>query len=248
MAEYRRALHRRIAGILARMDAAFLEEAGCFFGGGTQLVMSHGEFRESRDIDFLVSSKAGLRMLRETVGERSLGRVFKGRIHLAKEVRADRDAIRTYLTEDPALEPLKFEIVIEGRIELKGAMDVALRVPRLELPWAIGEKLLANADRGRAKEHRARDVIDLAFVSLDVDEAAWRAGYELAQGAYGRAIGRELDEVLKMLGLDAKYRGRCIEDLAIEDAKALRRGLERLQALKRAARTKERQKRSSRAK
>lgn len=238
MAEYRRALHKRIAGILARMDAEFLEEAECFFGGGTQLVMSHGEFRESRDIDFLVSSKAGLRMLRETVNERSLGRLFKDRIHLAKEVRAERDAIRTYITEDPASEPVKFEIVVEGRIELKGAMDPALGVPRLELPWAIGEKLLANADRGRAREHRARDVIDLAFVSLDVDETALLAGYELAQGAYGQAIQRELDEVLKMLSLDAKYRNQCIEDLLIEDVKGMRKGLERLQVMKRLMRKK----------
>ena len=29
MAEYHRALHRRIAGILSRMDAKFLEQAGC---------------------------------------------------------------------------------------------------------------------------------------------------------------------------------------------------------------------------
>lgn len=233
MAEYRRAIHRRIAGILARLDATFLEDADCFFGGGTQLVMSHGEFRESRDIDFLVSSKAGLRMLRETVNERSLGRIFKGRIHLAKEVRAERDAIRTYITEDSASEPVKFEIVIEGRIELEGAMDSALGVPRLELPWAVAEKLLANADRGRATEHRARDVIDLAFVSLEVDEPALIAGHELAQGAYGRAIQRELDEVLKMLDLDAKYRSQCIEDLLIEDVKALRKGLDRLKMLKR---------------
>lgn len=220
------------------MDAAFLEEAECFFGGGTQLVMSHGEFRESRDIDFLVSSKAGLRMLRETLGERSLGRLFKGRIHLATEVRAGRDAIRTFLTEDPAAEPVKFEIVVEGRIELEGDMDPALGVPRLGLPWAIGEKLLANADRGRAKEHRARDVIDLAFVSLDVEETALLAGYGLAEGAYGQAVKRELDEVLKMLNLDAKYRNQCIEDLLIEDVKRLRKGLERLQVLSRLIRKK----------
>lgn len=233
MAEYRRALHQRIGRVLALMDAAFLEEAECYFGGGTQLVMSHGEFRESRDIDFLVSSKPGLRMLRETVNERSLGRIFKGKIHLAKEVRAERDAIRTYIAEDPSLEPLKFEIVVDGRIDLKGAMDNVLGVPRLELPCAIAEKLLANADRGRAKEHRARDVVDLAFVGLDVDDMALVAGCELAQSAYGQVILKELDEVLKMLHLDAKYRAQCVEDLLVEDVKALKKGLVRLQQVKR---------------
>ena len=233
MAEYRRALHQRIERLLALLDAQFLEEAECYFGGGTQLVMSHGEFRESRDIDFLVSSRAGLRMLRETVDERTLGRIFKGRIHLAREVRAERDAIRTFIMEDPAAEPLKFEIAVEARIELKGAMDDGLGVPRLEVPWAIAEKLLANADHGRAKEHRARDVIDLAFVSLDVEDAAILAGYEIAQSAYGRVILRELDEVVKMLALDTRYRAQCAADLLIEDTKGLRKGLERLQQLKR---------------
>lgn len=236
MGDYERPLHQRISRILALMDAQFLEQAQCFFGGGTQLVMSHGEFRESRDIDFLVSSQDGLRMLRETVNERSLGRIFKGKIHLAREVRADRDAIRTFITDEPSAEPVKFEIVVEARIELKGARDNVLGVPRLELSWAIAEKLLANADRGRAKEHRARDVIDLAFVSLDVDEAAFVAGYDLAERAYGHVILGELGEVLKMLELDSKYRAQCVADLLVEDVKGLRKGLERLHQLKRVLR------------
>lgn len=236
MPEYRRPLHRRIAHLLLLVDGRFLEQAQCFFGGGTQLVMAHGEFRESRDIDFLVSSQAGLRMLRQTVNERSLGRIFKGEILLEREVRAERDAIRTFIKEKPAAEPVKFEIVLEGRIELRGAMDAALGVPTLDLPTAIAEKLLANADRGRAKEHRSRDVIDLAFLSLEVDEAEFLSGYDIAQAAYGEVILRELDEVLKLLSLDAKYRAQCVDDLLIEDAKGLRKGLNRLQAYRRAMR------------
>src|SRR5215210_4898238 len=106
MADYKRPLHRRIANILGLMDAEFLEKAHCFFGGGTQLVLSHGEFRESRDIDFLVAARDGLRTLRETVHERSLGSLFKAKIHLAREVRTDRDAIRTYIQEETSAEPL----------------------------------------------------------------------------------------------------------------------------------------------
>ncbi len=233
MAEYRRALHRRIAGILHRMDGAFLARAHCYFGGGTQLVLAHGEYRESRDIDFLVANRDGLRMLRETVQERSLGQVFKEKIHLVREVRADGHAIRTYLTEDPSADPIKFEIIIEGRIELRGAMDKALGVPRLELAWAIAEKLLANADRGRGKEHRSRDVVDLAFVSLQAEEAALLAGYQLAERAYGKSILGELDEALKMLEFDAKYRAQCVEDLLVDDPKALRDGLQRLRQARR---------------
>ncbi|OGA67703.1 MAG: hypothetical protein A3G81_11225 [Betaproteobacteria bacterium RIFCSPLOWO2_12_FULL_65_14] len=239
MPEYRRPLHRRMARVLSLMDAGFLEQAQCFFGGGTQLVMAHGEFRESRDIVFLVSSQAGLRMLRQTVNERSLGKIFKGAILLEREVRTDRDAIRTFINEEASAEPLKFEIVLEGRIELRGSMDAALGVPTLELPTAIAEKLLANADRGRAREHRSRDAIDLAFLSLQVDEPQFLSGYDIAQAAYGEVIVRQLDEVLKTLRLDAKYRAQCIDDLLIEDAKGLRKGLDRLQAYRRAMRKRE---------
>jgi hypothetical protein len=216
------------------MDAAFLARAQCFFGGGTQLAMSHGEFRESRDIDFLVSSPDGLRAIRETVSERSLGAVFRQKVHLEREVRADRDSIRTFIREDEAAPPIKFEIILEGRIALEGEHDDRLGVPVLSPRCAIAEKLLANADRGRAKEYRSRDVVDLAFVSLGLDDAAFLSGYQLAQRPYGRPIGKELEEVLRMLELDAKYRALCIEELLIEDPKTLKKGLQRLRQLKRA--------------
>lgn len=236
MAEFHRPLHRRIADILSRMDGGFLAQAGCYFGGGTQLAMAHGEYRESRDIDFLVSSTQGLRMLRETVGERSLGRIFKGRILLEREVRAERDAIRTFIKEGESAAPIKFEILVEARIGLKGSVDPGLGVPVLDLRYAIAEKLLANADRGTAKEHRARDVIDLAFLSLQADDGEFQAGCKIAEVPYGKVVLRELDEVVRMLTLDTKYRALCVADLLIEDPKALRRGLDKLQSLKRAAR------------
>jgi hypothetical protein len=43
------------------MDGKFLAQAKCYFGGGTQLALAHGEFRESRDIDFLVSGSVARR-------------------------------------------------------------------------------------------------------------------------------------------------------------------------------------------
>lgn len=231
MAEFRRPLHRQIAVLLARMDAAFLARAQCFFGGGTQLVMSHGEFRESRDLDFLVSSADGLRSVRETVNERSLGALFRGKIGLEREVRTGRDSIRTFVRADESAPPIKLEIIVEGRIALEGGHDEALGVPILSAPCAIAEKLLANADRGRGREHRSRDIVDLAFVSLALDDQPFLAGYELARRAYGRSIKTELAEGLKMLEFDAKYRALCLRDLLVEDAKAFRKGLQRLRQL-----------------
>lgn len=231
MAEFRRPLHRQIAALLSAMDAGFLAKAGCYFGGGTQLVMSHGEFRESRDVDFLVSSSDGLRMIRETVNDRSLGALFKKKIPLEREVRTERDSVRTFIGGDETGPPIKLEIILEGRIALEGRHDEVLGVPVLSAPCAIAEKLLANADRGRGREHRSRDLIDLAFISLALDDQAFLAGYELAQRPYGRSVKRELQEALKMLEFDAKYRSLCLHDLLVEDTKAFRKGLKRLRQL-----------------
>lgn len=198
--------------------------------------MSNGEFRESRDIDFLVSNPKGLRMIRETVNDRSLGSLFTEPVFLEREVRTERDAIRTFIREEAGVDPIKFEIILEGRIPLSGDFDGTLGVPILDPGCAVAEKLLANADRGRAKEYRSRDIIDLAFVSLVFDDETFRTGYAMAKLPYGKSIARELTECLRMLELDAKYRAQCVSDLAIEDTKALRKGLARLNSLKRAIR------------
>jgi hypothetical protein len=74
MAELRRPFHKTIVEIFAAMDPDFLLAAECYFGGGTQVAMMLGEFRESRDVDFLCSSRAGFRRLREVVSEPGLRR------------------------------------------------------------------------------------------------------------------------------------------------------------------------------
>ena len=47
------------------MPAAMLRSHHCYFGGGTAIVLRHGEYRESADIDFLVSDIAAYRSLRQ---------------------------------------------------------------------------------------------------------------------------------------------------------------------------------------
>src|SRR5438309_7572594 len=94
---FRKAHHRAIAGILQRLDADFLLRSRCFFGGGTCLALLLDEYRESRDIDFLCSDREGFRALREAVRVDSLGHLARRKMPLAREVRADRDGIRTFV-------------------------------------------------------------------------------------------------------------------------------------------------------
>ena len=209
------------------MDPEFLAHAGCFFGGGTQLAMTLGEYRESRDIDLLCSSRRGVRALRETVTNRSLGALAREDLELVREVRADRDGIRTFLSVDAVR--LKLEIVFESRIDLAGELDRVVGVPVLSREHAVAEKLLANADRGLDESTLARDLIDLAFAAVHFGKPIYAAGLEIAEQAYGSAVRRYLDASL------TAFRNRtraaaCIKSLAVSDTVTLRKGLRALRA------------------
>ena len=51
--------HNRIQLLLSALDAGFLTENECYFGGGTAIVLALNEYRESVDIGFLCASQAG---------------------------------------------------------------------------------------------------------------------------------------------------------------------------------------------
>lgn len=62
---FERPHHQRVAQVLASLDASLLAHSHCFFGGGTAIALRYGEYRESVDIDFLVSDIDGYRQLRQ---------------------------------------------------------------------------------------------------------------------------------------------------------------------------------------
>ena len=212
---------------MAALDAAFLAENGIYFGGGTRIVLELGEYRESRDIDFLCASRPGYRALRETVSARSLGRLAGTKaLKLDREVRADQYGVRTWLAL-PGL-TLKFEIVREGRINLAGTSVPGLAVPCLDRPHAFAEKFLANADRGLDASTLSRDAIDLAFMVQAWGRESAVEGAAVAREAYGNEVDAKLDAVVRKLRGDRKYRASCIEGMAIEDTKTLAKGFELL--------------------
>ena len=59
--------HRRIASLLQRLDAELLRRHHCQFGGGTAIALRYGEFRQSVDVDLLVSDRQGYRDLRQLI-------------------------------------------------------------------------------------------------------------------------------------------------------------------------------------
>ena len=201
--------HQRIAKLLASLNADFLAQSGCYFGGGTAIVLSLDEYRESVDVDFLCSSIDGYRALRNTITNASLGDILSTPVELARDVRADRYGIRTFVRVDGT--PIKFEIVSEGRIDLSGAMDPVLGVPTLSHEDMYAEKLLANADRCGDVSVASRDAIDLAMLIDhwgDVPENAWAK----ARRAYGQSIDTSYMKAIELVS-DRAYLASCLRKM-----------------------------------
>ena len=73
--------HQRIAKVLESLDADLLKQHNCLFAGGTAIALGYGEYRESVDIDFLVSDLVSdlvlYRYLRNSVREQGLQALMK---------------------------------------------------------------------------------------------------------------------------------------------------------------------------
>jgi len=221
---FERPHHQRIAHVLASLDSAVLRQHGCLFGGGTCIALQHGEYRESVDIDFLVSDIAGYRELRQLLtGPHGLAAITHPHalpLITLREIRADQYGIRTQVQMDG--QAIKFEIVREGRIALAppGPEDVVCGVSTLTSLDLAASKLLANSDRQADDGVFSRDVIDLAMMELPLP--ALRAALAKAQEAYGAAVERDLGKAIDRIQHRAGWLERCMQAMAMQDiAKAL---------------------------
>ena len=215
--------HRqRIAKVLESLDTDLLKRHNCLFAGGTAIALGYGEYRESVDIDFLVSDLASYRYLRNSVLEQGLQALMRGagadQLQTA-DIRSDQCGIRTKVFVEG--KPIKFEIVLEGRIGLAkpGKKDRILGVASLTKLDMAASKLLANSDRGLDMGMHCRDVIDLAMLNLSKSE--FTAATTKAEAAYGEAILKDLAKVIDMLGEANGLLERCMKAMAVSVPRAL---------------------------
>ena len=197
---FERPHHRRIATVLQALDADALLANACLFGGGTAMALRFGEYRESVDIDFLVSRVDGYRQLRQHLmgpeGLRAITRPGQVLIPL-REIRADQYGMRTLLQVDGA--DIKLEIVLEGRIELEapGLDDRLCGVATLTPLDMVTSKLLANSDRWRDDAVLCRDLIDLAMMAPP--KKLLQRAMAKAQVAYGDNVAADLAKAIENL-------------------------------------------------
>ena len=215
--------HQRIAHALQLLNAQLLLENKCVFGGGTLIALMFGEYRESVDIDFLVSDILCYRRLREIVtGSGSIANIFKEDATQTiqfGDVRTDQYGIRTSILV--AGQPIKFEIVLEGRIELElpNPSDVICGVSTLTKLDMATSKLLANSDRWGDDSVFNRDVIDLAMIPLSLPTL--RRAVAKAETAYGKSILRDLNLAIERLESRQNWLEHCIDVLSIQATKAV---------------------------
>ncbi|MCO5358346.1 nucleotidyl transferase AbiEii/AbiGii toxin family protein [Acidovorax kalamii] len=221
--QYERPHHQRIAHVLGALNGATLRQHGCLFGGGTCIALRHGEYRESVDIDFLVSDAGGYRALRQLLtspdGLAAICHSHAPPLVLLREIRADQYGIRTQVQMDG--QAIKLEIVREARIVLEppAANDTLCGVSTLTHLDLAASKLLANSDRQADDGVFSRDVIDLAMMELPLP--ALRAALAKAADAYGASVARDLGKAIDRLHTRTGWLERCMQAMAMQMPKAV---------------------------
>lgn len=219
---FERTHHQRIARMLQVLDGPLLRQHGCLFGGGTAIALRFGEYRESVDMDFLVSDLSAYRELRRQLTARD---GWRGIFHphaleqmQSAEWHADQYGIRTRLQIDA--QPIKFEVLFEARIALEapGKADELCGVLTLTPLDMAASKLLANSDSWADDGVFSRDLIDLAMMKPTL--SLLRDALAKAEGAYGDAIQRDLRRAIDRMGERAGWLARCMGMMGMTEAPA----------------------------
>jgi hypothetical protein len=215
--------HQRIAHVLGALDGDRLRSLGCLFGGGTCIALRYGEYRESVDMDFLVSDAAGYRTLRQALagpqGLNAIARPGAQPLVALRDVHADQYGLRSLVQMDG--QGIKFKIVREARMALAppGQLDAVCGVSTLTPLDLATSKLLANSDRQADDGVFSRDVIDLAMMGLRLPTL--RLALEKAELAHGPSVLRELNKAIDRLQARPGWLERCMQAMAMNLPKAV---------------------------
>lgn len=220
---FKRLHHQYIARVLNALDAPLLLDNHCLFGGGTAIALHYGEYRESVDIDFLVSDIECYRNLRQLMtspsGIAAILHEGAGKLEQSRPVRTDQYGIRTMLLVDNY--PIKFEIILEGRIQLDSPdpQDEICGIATLTLLDMVTSKLLANSDRWSDDAVFGRDLIDLAMI--EPNQTLMQLATVKAEKAYGHSIRQDLNKAIDRMQSEDGWMERCMQALSIEIPKAV---------------------------
>ncbi|BAU10943.1 hypothetical protein LEP3755_14350 [Leptolyngbya sp. NIES-3755] len=224
---FKHTIHNQVLRVLHCLDSGFLASCRAYFGGGTMLALNYGEYRLSKDIDFLCPYGAEFSQLRRAIYDRGYAALFlpswEEQLQLPGSIKTDRDGVRFGIQVDRTI--LKFKIVAEGRIGLDSpSMPHWSPVPCLSVVDQVAEKLLANGDRWEDTSVDSRDLIDLAVLKQHTDFS--QAAIDKAESAY-RSID-PLKRSIVQFQANPEYRSRCYERLQVSSPVEIANGLDQL--------------------
>ena len=171
----------------------------------------------------MVSDVGGYRAMRQLLtGPQGTGAIVRegaAPLEQAREVRADQYGIRTLLRV--AEQPIKLEIVLEGRIKfaLPGPGDEVCGIATLTPLDMATSKLLANSYRWNDDGVFNRDLIDLAMMSPPLP--LLRQAVAKAEQAYGQSVLNDLAKAINRLQTRQGWAERCMQVMAMDLPKAL---------------------------
>ncbi|WP_084309200.1 nucleotidyl transferase AbiEii/AbiGii toxin family protein [Vibrio halioticoli] len=158
MSKYKLQHHQIIESALNNFDADFFCTNNIIFGGGTRIALELDEYRESVDIDFLCPNKSSYRSVRGSVDNTQLNQLVNTEFEYVREIRSDRDAVRTVIKH--ASENIKLEFVSFADYDLSFEYDKEkFAVPFLDKQSCFYTKLLANSDRKLQEPYK--DIFDI---------------------------------------------------------------------------------------
>lgn len=216
---FKRQHHNHVLAILKAFDAPRLEiEFKAFFGGGTLIALDHSEFRLSKDIDFLCSSKEGYRKLRAALIEKGAEALFGANASVIKipgDIRADQYGVRfpVQYGQRPA-ERIKVEIIHEARIEFGAPTKPSWSpVACLNDVDRQAEKLLCNTDRGADRSTFGKDLIDLCVLAKE--RGLLCEAVKKAEDAY--PVMGSLKREMEYFSRNPSFRRSCYQQHEIDD-------------------------------
>ncbi|MGV3000768.1 nucleotidyl transferase AbiEii/AbiGii toxin family protein [Vibrio sp. E150_018] len=185
MSNYQVDHHQVIESALKQFNADYFIEHNILFGGGTRIALELNEFRESIDIDFLCPDKKSYRAVREQVTNRSLGALVTQDFEYAREIRADRDAVRTWIDINGTKVKLEFVSCDNWSLQADTDNTSLFPLPFLDQVSCFYTKLTANSDRKLTEPYK--DILDLLMMYREWGDIP-QESIDLAEAHYGKKV------------------------------------------------------------
>ncbi len=206
--------HNKIIAVLESLNSEVLANACAYFGGGSVIALDFGEYRWSKDIDFICPvSTSGYRYLRTIIFDRG----YEGLFYNLNKIKIGRGttnqyAIRMVVDYDEIL--IKTEIIAESRFQLDPPRYPEWSpVPCLSINDCFTSKLLANSDRFMDDSVEARDLIDLAVMRVRFPIPL--EAIKKAEKAY--EVIRPLKVAIQRFQERIDFREKCFSGLQIQE-------------------------------